>query len=86
MTRRVALPLLAVAACLGALLPARLAHAQARVQTPQFGTGIEIINLSLSVTDGRSNFVSDRPQKDVAVFEDGIRKDLSRFNHENRAT
>jgi Ca-activated chloride channel family protein len=57
--------------------------AQARPQTPTFGTGIEIINLSLSVTDARNNFVTDLDEKDFAVFEDGIRQDLSLFTHEN---
>jgi Ca-activated chloride channel family protein len=59
------------------------ARAQARAQPPTFGTGIEIINLNLSVTDARNNFVTDLAQPDFAVFEDGIRQDLSLFTHEN---
>jgi VWFA-related protein len=58
------------------------ARAQVR-QPPTFGTGIEIINLSLSVADAQSNFVTDLGQKDFAVFEDGIRQELSLFTHEN---
>ncbi len=50
---------------------------------PVFGTGIEMINLSLSVTDARSNFVTDLTQTEFAVFEDGIRQQLSLFTHEN---
>jgi VWFA-related protein len=80
MTRRLALPLLALAAVGLAWAPSLAAQAR---QTPQFGTGIEIINLSLSVTDGRNNFVTDLRQVDFAVFEDGIRQDLSLFTHEN---
>jgi VWFA-related protein len=57
--------------------------AQARPQAPVFGTGIEIINLSLSVTDPQNNFVTDLAQGDFAVFEDGIRQELSLFTHEN---
>ena len=57
--------------------------AQARPQAPVFGTGIEIINLSLSVTDARNNFVTDLGQRDFAVFEDGIRQELSLFTHED---
>jgi len=71
------LPLLALA---GSTPPAR---AQARAQPPTFGAGIEIINLSLSVTDAQNNFVTDLGQRDFAVFEDGIRQDLSLFTHEN---
>jgi Ca-activated chloride channel family protein len=65
-----------------ALGPAPLL-AQGRPQAPVFGTGIEIINLSLSVTDAQNNFVSDLQQRDFAVFEDGIRQELSLFTHEN---
>ena len=63
------------------------AAGQARPQQQQlgpiFGTQIEIINLSLSVTDSRNNFVTDLEQRDFAVFEDGIRQELSLFTHEN---
>jgi Ca-activated chloride channel family protein len=77
---------LVLAVGLGAALAAAAptpAPAQARTQPPTFGTGIEIINLSLSVTDARNNFVTDLAEKDFAVFEDGIRQDLSLFTHEN---
>jgi Ca-activated chloride channel family protein len=52
-------------------------------RTPTFGAGIEIINLNLSVTDGRNRYITDLIQKDFAVFEDGIRQELSLFTHEN---
>jgi VWFA-related protein len=77
--RALVLPL-ALGAALAAPLPA---EPQARTQPPTFGTGIEIINLSLSVTDARNNFVTDLGEKDFAVYEDGIRQDLSLFTHEN---
>ena len=35
------------------------------------------------MTDARNNFVTDLEQKDFAVFEDGIRQELSLFTHEN---
>jgi len=70
----------ALAAAVAAPLPL---GAQARPQAPVFGTGIEIINLSLSVTDARNNFVTDLGQRDFAVFEDGIRQELSLFTHED---
>jgi Ca-activated chloride channel family protein len=57
--------------------------ARAQMQPPTFGAGIEIINLSLSVTDTQNNYVTDLGQKDFAVFEDGIRQELSLFTHEN---
>jgi Ca-activated chloride channel family protein len=72
---------LALALALGG--GSRPAAGQARTQPPTFGAGIEIINLSLSVTDARNNFVTDLGEKDFAVFEDGIRQELSLFTHEN---
>src|SRR5262245_18622143 len=79
MLKRLAL-VLALAAAVVAPRPLR---AQARQQAPTFGTGIEIINLTLSVTDARRNFVTDLAQRDFAVFEDGIRQELSLFTHED---
>src|SRR5262249_20697822 len=52
-------------------------------RTPTFGVGIEVINLNLSVTDGRNRYVTDLKEKDFAVYEDGIRQELSLFTHEN---
>jgi Ca-activated chloride channel family protein len=77
------LPLLGLAAAAAAMLTPRPTGAQARPQPPTFGTGIEIINLSLSVTDARNNFVTDLDSREFAVFEDGIRQELSLFTHEN---
>ncbi len=74
---------LGLPAMLALALAAGPAPAHAQAQPPTFGTGIEIINLSLSVTDTLNNYVSDLGQKDFAVFEDGIRQDLSLFTHEN---
>lgn len=50
---------------------------------PTFGTGIEIINLNLSVTDPSDNYIVDLGQPDFAIYEDGIRQELSLFTHEN---
>ena len=51
--------------------------AQTPQRPPTFEVGIEVINLNLSVTDGRNNYVTDLGEKDFAVFEDGIRQELS---------
>ncbi len=74
---------LAALALIVATVPGGQAPARAQAQPPTFGTGIEIINLSLSVTDARGNFVTDLGEKDFAVFEDGIRQELSLFTHES---
>ena len=81
MTQKALSPLAAAATFLA--LGATVVHAQAQVPTPTFGTGIEIINLNLSVTDAAENYVTDLEQPDFAVYEDGIRQDLTLFTHEN---
>ena len=50
---------------------------------PTFEVGVEVINLNLSVTDSRNHYITDLKEKDFAVYEDGIRQELSLFNHEN---
>ena len=80
MTRRCLLSSLAVLFVLSGLEPG---PAGAQAQTPTFGTGIEIINLNLSVTDPADNYVTDLASPDFAVYEDGIRQELSLFTHEN---
>jgi Ca-activated chloride channel homolog len=57
--------------------------AQAPQRTPTFEVGIEVINLNLAVTDTRNRYVTDLTAKDFAVYEDGIRQELSLFTHEN---
>ena len=71
---------------LAAALLAPLLAAQApspRPPTPSFGTGIEIINLTVSVTDADGRYVTSLGQPDFAVFEDGIRQELTLYTHED---
>ena len=56
---------------------------RATPRPPVFGTGIEVINLNVSVTDARGRYVTDLIKNDFAVFEDGVRQELSIFNHED---
>jgi VWFA-related protein len=68
------------------LVVSAASEAQAPAQTPKpptFGVGIEVINLNVSVTDSQNRYVTDLVEKDFAVFEDGIRQELSLFTHEN---
>ena len=52
-------------------------------RTPVFGTEIEVINLNVSVTDATNRYVTDLTAAEFAVFEDGIRQELSIFNHDD---
>jgi Ca-activated chloride channel family protein len=56
---------------------------RATPRPPVFGTGIEVINLNVSITDARGRYVTDLTKNDFAVFEDGVRQELSIFNHED---
>ena len=63
-----------------------LAQSQPRpTPTPPliFETGIEIVNLTVSITDPRDRYVTNLKEEDFQVFEDGIRQELSLFTHEN---
>ena len=77
----------AALAVLGVALLAEAARAQAPPRNtqrpPVFGAGIEVINLNVSVTDGRGRYVTDLVKNDFSVFEDGVRQDLSIFSHED---
>jgi Ca-activated chloride channel homolog len=74
---------------LSLLLGSSLGEAQQKPQpaaTPRpltFGTGIEVINLAVSVTDIQNRYVTDLKKPDFAVFEDGVKQDLSLFTQEN---
>jgi Ca-activated chloride channel family protein len=74
-----------IALLAAALLLTSIARAQVPSPTPRpprFEAGIEVINLTLSITDGRSRYITDLQQKDFLVYEDGIRQDLTLFTHE----
>src|SRR5687767_2209485 len=54
-----------------------------RPQGPSFRAGVELVSLNVTVTDGTSRFVTDLTQDDFAVYEDGIKQDLTYFTKSN---
>ena len=58
------------------------AHAQPAAQ-PSFRTGVELVSLNVTVTEGASRYVTDLEQKDFQVFEDGVKQDVTFFNRTN---
>jgi Ca-activated chloride channel homolog len=72
-----------VAALVLSAFPVLAQTPRATPRPPTFGTEIEVINLNVSVTDGRGRYVTDLIAKNFAVYEDGVRQDLSLFTHEN---
>jgi VWFA-related protein len=74
---------LAVLPFLALDLTAQAPPPRATPRPPTFEVGIEVINLNVSITDARNRYVTDLIQKNFAVFEDGVRQELTLFSHEN---
>jgi Ca-activated chloride channel family protein len=56
--------------------------AEGRRAIPTFGVDVEVVSLSLAVTDPRGRHVGDVSDQDLAVFEDGVPQPLSLFTRE----
>jgi Ca-activated chloride channel family protein len=52
-------------------------------QGGQFRAGVELVSLNVTVTDGASHYVTDLTQPDFAVYEDGVKQDVTFFNRTN---
>ena len=48
-------------------------------QRAAFRTGVDIVSLNVTVTDGQNHYVTDLDQPDFSVFEDGARQELTFF-------
>jgi VWFA-related protein len=48
----------------------------------RFRTGVELINVTATVTDGSGRFVSGLRQQDFRVFEDGVEQPVTHFDSE----
>jgi Ca-activated chloride channel family protein len=44
-----------------------------------FQSGVELINLSVCVTDGRNRYVTDLGERDFTILEDGVQQEVSLF-------
>lgn len=66
----------------GVLLVASPVGAETHAAVPTFGVGVEVVSLSLAVTDPQGRPVSDVSAQDVAVFEDGRRQPICLFTRE----
>ena len=49
-------------------------------QRPAFRTGVELVSLNVTVTDPTNHYVTDLDQTDFAVFEDGVKQEVTFFN------
>ncbi|MGE5361126.1 MAG: VWA domain-containing protein [Bacteroidales bacterium] len=92
------LPALAAAAALVSLLAATApvrgaappspqappaAQPQAQAPAQSFRSGVDLVSLSVTVTDRANHFVDGLTANDFAVYEDGVKQDITFFNHSN---
>jgi VWFA-related protein len=61
------------------VLAAACGAAVAAQQGPAFRVGIDIVSLNVTVTDGTNRYVTDLEENDFAIFEDGVRQDITFF-------
>ena len=59
--------------------PAPAQQPPASAQRPAFRAGVDIVSLNVTVTDPMNHYMTDLDQADFAVFEDGVKQDVSFF-------
>ena len=74
-------------AALLALLGSGFVGAQAPVPAPGrlavFKTGVDVVNLAVTVTDPKGRFITDLGEGDFEVLEEGVRQPLTIFTRED---
>ena len=50
---------------------------------PSFRSAIDVVSMSVTVTDSTTRYVTDLTEKDFEVFEDGVKQELVLFNRTN---
>src|SRR5690242_18245086 len=79
-------PLVAAALALLAVWPAAQTQTSTPPppsQQPPFRAGVELVSLNVTVTDGTNKYVTDLERDDFAVYEDGVKQDVTFFNKTN---
>ena len=59
--------------------PSAPAQPPVSAQRPAFRAGIDIVSLNVTVTDAMNHYTTDLAQPDFAVFEDGVKQDVTFF-------
>jgi Ca-activated chloride channel homolog len=74
-------------ALLAALAGQSRPPAQPPASTPQpqtpFRAGVDLVSLNVTVTDGTARYVTDLTAEDFNIFEDGVKQEVTFFNHTN---
>jgi len=66
---------LAAAVALAATVPAQ--------QLPSFRAGVDVVSLSVTVTDASGRYVTDLTPDQLSILEDGVKQDITYFNRAN---
>jgi len=61
-----------------------LGVALAAQQQPKLRSGVELVSLNVSVTDGGGKYVTDLEQGDFEVFEDGAKQSITFFSRKQQ--
>jgi len=56
----------------------------AAAQQPSFRSGIDVVSLSVTVTDGSGHYVTDLAESEFAVYEDGVKQTLTFFTRQEQ--
>ena len=78
MVNRILLASAALFACFAAVVAAQAPTVG--TQRPSFRAGVDIVSLNVTVVDGASRYLTDLELDEFAVFEDGVKQDLTFFN------
>jgi Ca-activated chloride channel homolog len=62
--------------------PAQPPASTSQPQTP-FRAGVDLVSLNVTVTDGTARYVTDLTAEDFNIFEDGVKQEVTFFNHTN---
>ena len=57
---------------------------QAPRPQPAFRAGVDVVSLNITAVDGANRYVTDLDQTEIAVFEDGVKQDVTFFNRRPR--
>jgi Ca-activated chloride channel homolog len=74
---------LAVASAASLQTDAQQAPAPAPAGQPSFRSAVDVVSMSVTVTDSTTRYVTDLAEKEFEVFEDGVKQDLVLFNRSN---
>src|SRR5207302_1935179 len=81
-TKHVCMVLAAVAASTTIALGQSQPPGQRDAQTP-FRAGVDLVSLNVTVADAATHYITDLTADDFSVFEDGVKQEVTFFNHSN---